>query len=275
MHQDTLWMTAIEKRYAAIRANSHPGENREVVQAGADYLKHAETYAFTAETATAIYLASRSVPGDSVVHVGLMPCPSAWWWFEQPLPVRLHPKATAWCALSWEIYADHVGLFGWTPHREFGHPPMMTFFEQASPQAATVNALQNIVDRDLRSDPIIRAGTGIIWRFLLAGLTWLQQRIAVTTHGHVERHARKRLEREYHTPIPSTVKVVQLRRTEHAPHQGGNLDVQWSCRWVVSGHWRNQPYKDNRKLIYILPYIKGPADQPLRIPSQTVYLVSR
>lgn len=61
------------------------------------------------------------------------------------------------------------------------------------------------------------------------------------------------------------VKVIYVRgsRRDHQPTgEHGN----YSCRWAVAGHWRNQPYGPGRKLrrpIWIAPYIKGPADAPL------------
>lgn len=70
--------------------------------------------------------------------------------------------------------------------------------------------------------------------------------------------------------------MIQLRRTEAQPHPTADGEnVEWSCRWIVNGHWRNQPYKDERKLIYIMPYVKGPDDMPLKVPTHTVYQVSR
>lgn len=61
------------------------------------------------------------------------------------------------------------------------------------------------------------------------------------------------------------VKVIYVRgsRRNHQPTGEHN---NYSCRWAVSGHWRNQPYGPGRKLrrpIWIAPYIKGPADAPL------------
>lgn len=44
-------------------------------------------------------------------------------------------------------------------------------------------------------------------------------------------------------------------------------DGNYSHRWIVQGHWRNQPYKENgetvHKVIWIAPYVKGPDDKPL------------
>ena len=51
--------------------------------------------------------------------------------------------------------------------------------------------------------------------------------------------------------------------------------VDWRFRWVVSGHWRKQAVKDGHRLTYINPYMKGPADRPLKLPTATVYDVNR
>lgn len=60
------------------------------------------------------------------------------------------------------------------------------------------------------------------------------------------------------------VTVITLRRDrdvrEHEP-TGREL----SCQFVVRGHWRNQPYKDGVRQIWIAPYIKGPSDAPLKM----------
>ena len=113
--------------------------------------------------------------------------------------------------------------------------------------------------------------------FVVAALTWLSQRIIVTTDGHIERHRRKQLVRDYHLDVPPSVHVVQLRRAESHEYAapGSHEQIDWSCRWVVGGHWRNHAVKDGHKLMYILPYVKGPEDKPLRVPGHTVYSVSR
>jgi Protein of unknown function DUF45 len=54
--------------------------------------------------------------------------------------------------------------------------------------------------------------------------------------------------------------------------------VEWSHRWTVRGHWRNQPYGPGRTKIrakYIRPFVKGPPDERtlarrIRVPLQTV-----
>jgi len=67
------------------------------------------------------------------------------------------------------------------------------------------------------------------------------------------------------------VRVVQLRKIERvAPETPvvGHKHVEWSCQWPVTAHARMQPYgpqRSLRKLVIVGPYIKGPADKPLRI----------
>lgn len=121
--------------------------------------------------------------------------------------------------------------------------------------------------------------------FYLAACTWLKQRVAVTEPGHIERHHRKQLARDMKqqdVPVPATIKVVHLRRAETRSHEpsveGEHAPREWSCRWGVEGHWRNQPIGPGRaetKLIYIMPFVKGPADKPFKAAGQKVFKVVR
>jgi hypothetical protein len=121
--------------------------------------------------------------------------------------------------------------------------------------------------------------------FFLAACAWMQQRIPVLTltPGHIERHRRKQLHREQRLDAPpNDVKIVQLRRLEARPHEPSSGDgppVDWSsCRWPVDGHFRNQPCGSkhgDRRLIWIMPYVKGPADKPLKVPAHKIFVVNR
>lgn len=71
-------------------------------------------------------------------------------------------------------------------------------------------------------------------------------------------------------PVASEgVGVILLRRAMYQYSSGEDREgepVNWSCQWWVSGHWRRQwyPTSQTHKLVYITPYIKGPADKPLK-----------
>jgi hypothetical protein len=73
---------------------------------------------------------------------------------------------------------------------------------------------------------------------------------------------------------PDPVKVVTLRRLRAKHEGGGTREVEWTHRWMVSGHWRNQPYKDGVRLRYIFPFVKGPEHLPL-VVKETVYALKR
>lgn len=100
-------------------------------------------------------------------------------------------------------------------------------------------------------------------------VTWLliAQKIAEDVPAEVDPRIRKAYARSQR-PLPD-VRVVRIRghaaRTAGAagrPSAGRTL----SARVFVSGHWRNQAYGKGRALrrpIYINPFLRGPADQPI------------
>lgn len=77
----------------------------------------------------------------------------------------------------------------------------------------------------------------------------------------------KRARKNRH-PAPETVMVIDLRR-EVAERQARVEAARSSprhSRWIVSGHWRQQPCGpklSQRRRIYIEPHYKGPVDAPL------------
>ena len=54
--------------------------------------------------------------------------------------------------------------------------------------------------------------------------------------------------------------------------------MDWSCRWLVRGHWRQQPCgagHAERRPTWILPHLKGPERKPLKAPGAMVFAVVR
>lgn len=109
---------------------------------------------------------------------------------------------------------------------------------------------------------------------------WLMlgQTVADVRDADVDRATRKRMGR---IPLPARVVVIRLRRHEGSRSEGETY-VEWSHRWVVRGHWRNQfcghdhPLAQEiepgqyRARIWIAPYVKGPDGKPL-VVSEKVY----
>lgn len=70
------------------------------------------------------------------------------------------------------------------------------------------------------------------------------------------------------------VTVIRLRRRKSRPADSAG-DVDWSCQWIVRGHWRKQWYPKQRehRQRYVAPYIKGPQDKPLRVTDRAVEFI--
>jgi len=112
-----------------------------------------------------------------------------------------------------------------------------------------------------------------VGRFFLAANLWLQQKLLVGTPHQPSRGARRRAEREGHSPL---VKVITLRRTQHeqrpADAQSGR---EFDCQWIVRGHWHHYWQGGILTPKWLEPYVKGPEGKPLRVPKGTVFRVNR
>lgn len=113
---------------------------------------------------------------------------------------------------------------------------------------------------EMANDPGSLAAT------ILATWTLMQQSLTVTGPAVVQRAERRRNQR---AELPSDVVVVRLRRksTDGEISADTAAAVDWSHRWLVGGHWRNQwlPSRQAHRLQWIAPYVKGPANLPLVI----------
>jgi hypothetical protein len=102
-----------------------------------------------------------------------------------------------------------------------------------------------------------------IGRTLLTTWTLMQQTISASTPAHADRAESRRSARG---GLPADLVIIHLRRLHHEDQLGDEgVAVDWSHRWLVDGHWRNQwlPSRGCHRLQWINPHIKGPADKPL------------
>lgn len=107
------------------------------------------------------------------------------------------------------------------------------------------------------------------WTLVQVLLKMMMQTVAARERLYPDRHSRRRgLRRGFD---PREVLVVKLRRPRHEP-TGSEHDVNWTHRWIVGGHWRNQwmPSLNRHRQTWISPYVKGPDDAPL-IVKRKVY----
>jgi hypothetical protein len=110
-----------------------------------------------------------------------------------------------------------------------------------------------------------RIRTGLTEHWLLH-MIWILMGMEIVSSDpeQPDRHGRKRaanLRRQ-------EIRVVRLRRPEHHEPAGDDRTVDWSCSWLVRGHWRKAPhggtFRDGRRRTWVKPYIKGPDGLPLR-----------
>lgn len=100
------------------------------------------------------------------------------------------------------------------------------------------------------------------WVFLQTLLTLASQRVGTRTVMDLPRAARRRAERYGHVPRVSVL-TLRRRRTKHS-QETGDEEANYSHRFLVRGHWRNQwyPSRKGNEQIWISSYVKGPEDKP-------------
>lgn len=106
-------------------------------------------------------------------------------------------------------------------------------------------------------------------RFIAAFWTLLQQNAIAQTRIVSAARAVARRSQRAGIDTSKNVKIVTLRRLERSEHEKTVLSQkrEHDHRWLVSGHWRHQPFgpgRKQRRLQYISPHIKGPDDKPLK-----------
>lgn len=122
--------------------------------------------------------------------------------------------------------------------------------------------------------------------------------VVATPKAHIDRHTKRRALRSIKQ---NEVSIITLRRTVRPPGEDVEYDpaqIDWSCQWLVQGHWRHlenyqglgiqthhaQPggHMGDRtlcehcaaKITWIPPYIKGPDGLPFRA-TKKLYRISR
>jgi hypothetical protein len=116
-----------------------------------------------------------------------------------------------------------------------------------------------------------------ILKFLGSFLLFINQNILVSTKRKCSRSCERRIDKLAPILAPQDIhdiNVISLRKAKHKSTDT-HVEIEWSCQWVVRGHWRNQYYPSvqGNIPIWILPYIKGPDDKPLRNPEHVFQVI--
>lgn len=271
-------------------------------------LKRSETFCWLDEPTRAAVSAAVTLPTSVRLDRDLTSGLAGWWYFSHPLNVKTTNDDDTICAFAWS-WSEGAKEFGpgMTSTRslrgvifsayvagEDGKPIPSTAFmwgEGLTLEAMLIDC-ESTLRRNFANDPpalgrlpMTMQAVERMARFFAAGSLWLQQRILVRSMRPVERHERKRMEKDARAKLRplSDIQVIELRRRTVIPTEkppSGSTMVDWTCRWIVGGtqgFWRNQwyPSKGYHQPKHIDPFIKGPADMPLKVPTHRIYTVSR
>lgn len=116
-------------------------------------------------------------------------------------------------------------------------------------------------------------------RVFAAAVQFVTQSIVEAEPRKIDRASRRRFQKlKMNAAAEHDVRVVTLRRRyQRQDHDDADREhVEWSCQWIVRGHWRQQwyPRLQRHQAKYVMPYVKGPEDKPLK-GGERVFAVTR
>lgn len=115
-------------------------------------------------------------------------------------------------------------------------------------------------------DPVERSEHSHMAWFATLKTCWLlmSQTVSTVSDAHLDRATRRRLARA--DISASRVRIITLRRRSNTQGSTEAARREFHHRWIVRGHWRNQPCGPGRSItrpVWIAPFLKGPDDGPI------------
>lgn len=125
---------------------------------------------------------------------------------------------------------------------------------------------------DLQGNP---TGAGWWWRISQTTFRLMQQQLSTRYNMRPDKQTRNEAKRRGFDE--REIVVVRLRREKGKGNDETRQDANYSHRFIVSGHWRNQFYRGSNvhRQIWISPYVKGPESLPLVVRPRRVYTWTR
>lgn len=258
-------------------------------------LPFADTYWLSSTVQPLVLQAARTLPEKTQIDLATPPSPEGFVMLDTPFGVKVNDgHETRVMALQWlpsrivHDLAEPIGggsvvapgdidSYSVMMYVDYGLilPSIMSQWAFGATLRDMVRVQNERRADNMTDDDVLTGVQGIsIWAAL--GL-FVQQRILISSHTRAERHSRKRLERLGWDQNP-VVRVIELRKKQaRISHAVEPVEAEWSCQWIVRGHWRQQyyPSKNLNQPVWITPYVKGPENKPLRPPRATVFAVVR
>lgn len=254
-------------------------------------LSMGQSFWVNAHMATLITAAEETWPAGASFTFQDLPESHGFIWFESPLPLPRRDDGAVrdLCAVSWSTYAVFDGQ-EFVPLRTDGRGDEGVYLvgytrTPSTHPIAGVIGCQPLVFSDVNAGAVYptrpgMSGQGLVRservaRYFRVFCALVKQRVLAIAHRTVtNRQARRRLARTCgHVP---DVHVVELRRRDY-PQRDESHDgpVEWSCQWLVRGHWHRYHTLDGLRPRWLAPYVKGDPDKPLKTPCMIAYEVTR
>jgi len=264
----------VERHRGHIESDSlSEGARLALSRTSAQHLEQCEPYYWSPEMCDLLINVGMTIP-DWSFDESYLPTPNGFVWFARKIPIESSKSSLQ--ALSWMRRTDGEGLdvvyYASRPVRERGVPIFAIILHRHESIRGDLKRL--IFGGRGDSEQIEMSNSRILPLLLIfaSALTFMQQQILVAGKRDItDRPTRRRLQREGWTE-PPVVRVVELRRRIYVdPKTREEREgPEWSCQWLVRGHWRQQWYPSTgiHAPRWIMPYAKGPLDKPLRASSR-------
>lgn len=288
--------------------NPETGEKLDVSSGGAwclsEYqaLIQADSYLIGAHMNPLIRMAAADIPEDILLEEHMLPSKYGFLVFEEPwATIDVSGRHLLTRAVTWQYIEDQHGKSGVqvTEYSAFSDNDEVTrqIREIALSQTKFKNYTEVIGDLQVQhlmplkfgtsillgtdpdwNDDQIRAAVGPV-RAMLALWMLMQQRVTETVVPVLTPRSAARWTRKRVKPAVNVINLRRRRIVSHSADETGSAGRrEWSGRWMVRGHWRQQPYgpkRQDRHWVYIHPFLKGPDDKPLIDKRPRVYKLSR
>jgi hypothetical protein len=299
----------------------HPASGSDPLKAAEDWLhrvgddlRQAVTFQVTrdmSDAVTAMYRKSTAA-GSHVIHADELPAPAGFLWLDRPADMLdrkgrvVRHRAISWATIPVTagdgVTKQGLRLIFWSDARipdewtdetsesraRWRDPAFLTRVEDEIGRLQLGHSQVIPFDEEFTYPDLGPADDHMAWLHVMF-MVMETEIVARRRHGlptPVRARVRKHL-------AGTGVTVITLRRVAHSSEASpGQHEVDWSCRWVVQGHYRHidgaerhpgAPLDSDRRecavcahrLAWIPAHVKGPDGKPVKTSVDTVYRLSR